>query len=320
MQVYISLGVIALTSIIIYFAGKKFGPASSNLGDRLRLPRSVKGATFDAVSSSMPELMISIFSVLLFHRFELGIGTVAGSALFNLLVIPALCVFAAPITFKASKEIVDRDGLFYIFSTIVLFLLLYMLVWNFFIGLFLFLGYVLYLSLLWRDTVFHKKNIKSVKKIKNSVKLNVFWVISMTSVMGVACYFMVEHAIIFADLMSIHPLLIGFTVIAAATSVPDAVISIVNSKKGDVDDAASNVFGSNIFDIMVGVGVPVMIASAFGPVIINFAHPELVLGLVLSAIITMGIFRMGYYLSNKNAIILILVYLAFITYIICLAC
>ncbi len=74
MTAIISLAIIFFTSIIIHFSGKYFAESSSKVGDYLHLPRSVKGVTFDAVSSSLPELMIALYSVIFFHKFEVGIG------------------------------------------------------------------------------------------------------------------------------------------------------------------------------------------------------------------------------------------------------
>ena len=120
MEGLISFSVIVLTSVLLYFISNRFADASSNIGDYLKLSRSVKGATFDAIAGSMPELLVALFAVIFFKSFEIGIGTIAGSALFNLLVIPGICVLVAPVAFKVSRDVIDRDGLFYIISFVAL--------------------------------------------------------------------------------------------------------------------------------------------------------------------------------------------------------
>ncbi|MBT7474895.1 hypothetical protein HN706_03075, partial [Candidatus Woesearchaeota archaeon] len=62
MGILLSLGIIILTSIVIYFAGNKFAESSSKIGDYFNLPRDVKGATFDAIASSLPELLVALYS------------------------------------------------------------------------------------------------------------------------------------------------------------------------------------------------------------------------------------------------------------------
>lgn len=111
-SIIIDFLVILATMPVIFYAGRWFIESSSNIGDYFRLPRSVKGATFDAVASSFPELMIALFSVIAFGKFEVGVGTIAGSAIFNLLVITGLAVLVAPGVFKVSPPVVRRDSLF----------------------------------------------------------------------------------------------------------------------------------------------------------------------------------------------------------------
>ena len=131
MSILIALGIILLSSIVIYFAGNRFAESSSKIGDYFNLPRDVKGATFDAVASSLPELLVALYSIIFFKQFEVGIGTIAGSALFNLLIIPGICVFAAPVAFKVGKKVLSRDALFYMISVFILVvLLIYFKTWG----------------------------------------------------------------------------------------------------------------------------------------------------------------------------------------------
>lgn len=69
---------IILSSVIIYFAGDYFAEASSNIGDFLGLSRSVKGATFDAISSSLPELLVAIIHYLFSKNLRSGLERLLG--------------------------------------------------------------------------------------------------------------------------------------------------------------------------------------------------------------------------------------------------
>ena len=138
MSISFLVGIIVVSSIVIYLAGIRFAESSSKIGDYFNLPRDVKGATFDAVSSSAPELLVALYSVIFFKQFEVGVGTIAGSALFNLLVIPGLCVLVAPVAFTVSRKVISRDALFYmvaVFSLVVL--LMYFESWGFWTAIFL---------------------------------------------------------------------------------------------------------------------------------------------------------------------------------------
>lgn len=313
MSALLSLFVIMLTSVLIYFIGNKFAEASSDLGDYFKLPRSVKGATFDAIASSLPELMVALFSVIFFKKFEVGIGTIAGSALFNLLIIPGICVLVSPKIFKVSKEVISRDALFYIISVFVLLvLILYFKVWGFLISIILILIYALYL----RKIVVHTKKGKVEKKEVNLLKTIIIFILGIMGI-GVSTYFLTEHAILFSGYLGISPIIIGFTIIAAATSIPDTVISVVNARKGDIDDATSNVFGSNIFDILIGLGLPLLIYSiVVGPVKILFGHLEIIMGLLGATIMLFYFMIEDNSLSKKEGLFLLLLYFLFVIYVI----
>jgi cation:H+ antiporter len=325
MGVLFELGVILVCSIIIYIAGERFAESSSKIGDYLRLPRDVKGATFDAISSSMPELMVALFAVIFFKKFEVGIGTIAGSALFNLLIIPGICVFVAPIAFKVSKKVITRDALFYLIAIFVLIvLLIYFKTWGLGIAITLILIYVFYVRDIVVYTKKHKKRKKSYEtkykrsEIKISKEIIIF--IAMMLLMGIFTYLLTQSSINLSNIFGISPVIIAFTITAAATSIPDTVISVSNARKGDLDDATSNVFGSNTFDILVGLGLPLLIYSLFtGGVEIVFNHLEIILGLLGTTILLLYLFSDDQKLNKKEAAFLLIMYLAFISYVILIA-
>lgn len=318
MAILLSIGIIIFTSIIIWKVGNKFALSSSNIGDYLKLPRSVKGATFDAIASSFPELMVAIFSVISFKQFEVGIGTIAGSALFNLLVIPGIAVLVSPKAFKISKEIFNRDALFYLIAVFALVTaLVYTKVWGLGIPIIFILIYIWYMRDIQKDVKKHRKTkiINDIKK-KINIKKNIITALITMTVMGVTTYFLTEQAIKLSNDLGIHPIIISFTIIAAATSIPDAAVSIANAKRGNLDDATSNVFGSNIFDILIGLSTPLILAYIFtGPVTIVFGQMEIIFGLFGATIISLYFLR-NYKITKKEGIILLLMYFLFVIYVV----
>lgn len=319
MDAIISLMVIILSSIVIYFAGNKFAESSSKIGDYFRLPRDVKGATFDAISSSLPELLVALYSVIFFKQFEVGIGTIAGSALFNLLVIPAVCVFAAPVAFKVSKKVITRDALFYLVSVFTLVvLLIYFKTWGLIISIILILIYLIYVRDIAIHTKRHRKNKKKEKKEEEfNITREIILFISLMVIIGCFTFFLTNSAINFSEAIGVPAVIVAFTIIAAATSVPDTIISVSNAKKGDIDDATSNVFGSNIFDILIGIGLPLLIYSLYkGAVQINFSNLEIILGLLGSTILLLYFFGDDRKISKREGIILLSMYVIFLLYVI----
>lgn len=316
MQGSISFGIIIFVSILLYFISKRFAEASSNIGDYLKLSRSVKGATFDAIAGSLPELLVALFSVIFFKEFEIGIATIAGSALFNLLVIPGICVLVAPVAFKVSRDVINRDGLFYIISVFVLLvLILYFKIWGLLIALILLCLYFIYVREIVVDTKRDKGKIKRPKDIRIGKEL-LMGFLSIIGI-GIVTYFLVKYSIEFANALGVSSIIIAFTIIAAATSIPDTIISVVNARKGNIDDATSNVFGSNIFDIFVGLGLPLLIYSLIvGPVNIVFDQLEIVLGLLGATILSLFYFARGDKFRKSQGWVLLLLYIFFVGYVV----
>ena len=314
------IAIILLTMPVIFFTGQWFISASSNIGDHLRLPRSVKGATFDAIASSFPELMIALFSVIAFSHFEVGVGTIAGSAIFNLLVITGISVLVAPKVFKVSREVVHRDSFFYVVSVLVLLIaLLGFKIWGIAVPLIFLLIYFLYIKKIIHDTKRHHAESKERSKKISLVKETSVAMTTMI-IIGVAAYFLTEHSISLAEGIGISPIIIAFTLMAATTSLPDGVISVMNAKKGNVDDATSNVFGSNSFDILVGIGVPLLIAVLIsGPVQLNFGNIEIIFGLLGSTFLIIYFLTGDYILKKKHGVLLLGIYAAFLIYVVYLA-
>mgnify|MGYP006272839553 CR=1 FL=1 len=323
MSVLLDLTVIVFSSLVIFIAGDRFASASSNIGNYFNMPNSVKGATLDAVSSSSPELMVALFSVIAFGSFEIGVGTIVGSALFNLLFIPALCVFASGRRFNLGKEVIYRDGGFYAISLIFLLLaLIYSETWGIMVAIIFLLGYCAYVCYIVKNTEDFWHTHKQKKKIKKETNLKKEILVGLIGLLliGVSTYFLTGHSEILAEKMNIPSVIIGFTIVAIATSLPDGVISIADSKKGTNDDAISNMLGSNIFNIFVGLSIPLLIAAIqSGPVNIGFNHIEIVIALLIVTFLILYSLHKNDVISKKKATYFLIAFLAFQAYFLYLA-
>ena len=111
----------------------------------------------------------------------------------------------------------------------------------------------------------------------------------------------------------------SFFIAAVASSIPDTILSFYDAKKGQFDDAFSNAFGSNIFDICIGLGLPVFIYTLLnGDILLNndskFSSELLIISLFLLLILSIAIgilFSIGKYNKKKISITLLL-YMLFI--------
>ena len=120
MQFFYYLSLIALSSLVIWRAGDHFSPAAEFIEAHHNVPQSVKAAVIDAIASSFPEFAVAVIAVVVIGRFEVGVATVAGSALYNVLVIPAASGLVAATPLVLSREVIWRDSLFYLLVVTVL--------------------------------------------------------------------------------------------------------------------------------------------------------------------------------------------------------
>ena len=318
------VSLIIFASITIWRAGDFFQPAADYVQEKHKLPESIKAAVIDAIASSFPEFCVAVIAVILLGRAEVGISSIVGSALYNVLIIPAAAGLVAKGPMKIGKEVVWRDSLMY-FGVVILLLvalLAFPNAWGFGVAALFILAYVGYIFWLNIDYRKHKRNLAeednnesvpaeteaSVEEEEES-ELEIRdephawkWVLGMMLVMGLASHILVEASIQLGDLLGIDAVIMGFIVIAAGTSVPDTVLSVLSAKRGNYDAAISNVFGSNIFDICICLSVPILLALVLtGSVTpVNLPQIELVYMLVGATALAIYLFWSDNYTLTKT--------------------
>ncbi|MDP6308690.1 MAG: sodium:calcium antiporter [SAR324 cluster bacterium] len=272
------ISLIMISTIIIWRAGDFFSPAATYIQNKHDIPQSIKAAVIDAIASSFPEFCVAVIAVIMIGRAEVGIASIVGSALYNVLVIPAAAGLVAASPMVISKEVVWRDNIYYLGVTLLLggMLWLFPNEWGAGVAVLFLLAYLGYVFLLHKDFKKAKKQNPDsqehdILEIKTededeleltSEKKAWMWIAGMMIVMGGASHLLVESSLALGDLLGIDGVIMGFVVIAAGTSVPDTALSVISAKKGQYDAAISNVFGSNIFDICICLSIPILLALA----------------------------------------------------------
>lgn len=338
---YGGLILMIVCSLIIAKACDVFEASTEYLGRNLS--DGVKGATLNAIGSSMPELLTTVFFLILATKANLGrdlaasIGGDTGSAIFNSIIIPMVVIWVVIATIagvkgiEVAKKVILRDGLFLIGAEILLLVLLssnYITHWHGWLFTIFYLIYLSYTllsmkkegeeedSMFEADEWFEKFIYKSEKGRTGRSWL---LLVGSTSVIALACAGLVEGCKGMADSMGINPLFIALVLVAAASSVPDTIISLKDAKKGNYDDALSNVLGSNIFDITISMGLPLAIYLMVTGQKIDFqeAGPTLIdirIMLLTVTIVTMAIYYFSKKLNMKHVVMLGVLYMIFILY------
>jgi K+-dependent Na+/Ca+ exchanger-like protein len=302
----------------------------------LRLSSDAAGATLMAVGSSAPELFVALFAVLKPGDHQvIGIGSIVGSAIFNLLVIVGAAAYVKKA--KLTWQPMVRDLLFYTLA--VVFLVFFIRDGQFtIVEACMFLGvYVVYVVAVvyWRRLLpyndmkyveevedIHGEHNKITEPIDKVLRFifpavekyyRVFFI--SIALIAVLSYILVEIAVESAHILHIPESIIALTVLAIGTSIPDLFSSIIVAKQGRGDMAVSNAIGSNIFDILVGLGLPffiVMLISGgvveaggdlFSSSIILFASVILV-----SVLLLLSRWKVGKF----TGVILLVVYLLYL--------
>lgn len=341
---YGGLAVMVICSVIIAKACDVFEAATDYLGRNLN--EGVKGATLNAIGSSMPELLTTVFFLIFAAKTDLGrdlaasIGGDTGSAIFNSIVIPMLVIWVVIATVAGvkgitiSKKVILRDGLFLLGAELLLLVLLsssYITHWHgwaFTIFYLVYLGYTLKSmngSEEEEDSEDENEEPESwfekyqFKSSNGATSRSWLLLLGSTLVIAIACAGLVEGCKGMAVDLTINPLFVALVLVAAASSVPDTIISLKDAKKGNYDDALSNVLGSNIFDITISMGLPLAIFLLVTGQKIDFseAGPTLIdirIMLLLITAITIGVYYFSRKMTMKHVVILGILYSVFILY------
>lgn len=291
-----------------------FVDGAASLAKRLKIPSLIVGLTIVAMGTSAPELAVSISSAMKGSN-GLAVSNVIGSNMFNLLVVLGVCSAIMPIT--VSKEALKRDFPISMGATILFFLFVFNGVlsrWESTILFALIIGYMVM-------TVIAAKHIKYEKEVppKFNPIICALCLIGGAAAIVVGGNLVVDNAKAIAISAGMSDTLVGLTICAVGTSLPELVTSVTASKKGENDMAIGNVVGSNIFNILCILGISGMIK----PIDLTLTKDgseinTLIDGGILIAvcIITFIMCLKGKSLSRKDGVIMVIIYLVYMAYII----
>ena len=246
-----------------------FVEGASKIADRFHIPQIVIGLTIVAFGTSAPEAAISITAALN-NNADITIGNVVGSNIFNVLVILGVTALIRPLIVQ--KSTLKYELPFLIGITIIFGILGIndhqinfvdgIILWILFL---LFLGYLLYQSKHGEPAI---DDIPQADKKDSMPKLILLTIVGMVAI-GVGSDITVDSATYIATALNMSQRLIGLTIVAFGTSLPELITSITAAKKGNSDIAIGNIIGSNIFNILFVVSTtalisPVPFAGQFG--------------------------------------------------------
>ena len=319
----LNIGFIIIGVALVIWGADRLTEGASSLARGMRVPEIVIGLTIVAAGTSAPELFVSLVSALK-GTSDLAVGNVIGSNIFNTLLIVGCSAAVAPIA--VAPNTVKKDIPFAIVASLMFFILCFddmssPHLWGNEItrqdGLILLVGFLAFMFYTFRMAINsgqlklreEELGVEPVKEPRDYSHLwrNLAWI-----VVGLACLIggsnlFVDSATYVAHRFGIRQSIVGLTIVAGGTSLPELATSVVAAYKGRSAIAIGNVIGSNVFNILFILGVTAVI------------HPLRIMGITIVDLMTMLI-SIGlmwlfaitkYYVSRREGWVLILTFMGY---------
>ena len=244
-----------LSLVILYFGAEGLVTGAASMAKRMGLSPLVIGLTIVSIGTSAPELLVSVKAAMN-GQSALSIGNVLGSNFFNVGIILGLSALIYPLSVK--RQLLKLDVPVMILASLLFFVLFL----DFeisrveaFIFVLVLISYFTYML------VTSKKKQGKQTEEENDIRLSKHWTLDILFIgVGLAALvygsdMLVVNAVIIAGRLGMSEAMIGLTIVAAGTSMPELATSVVAAMKKRADIAIGNVVGSNIFNILFILGV-----------------------------------------------------------------
>ena len=283
-----------------------FVDGSAALAGYLKVPSVIIGLTIVAIGTSLPEAAVSI-SAGLAGSNEIAVSNIVGSNIFNTLVVVGASALIRP--FKADSQIVKRDLPVNFVVTIILYLFVIGGMLSRIEGLILLAGIITYITIMVRSAL--KNRVEEEIEPISLSKAALFIALGLAAVVFGGDV-VVDSATAIAKSLGLSETLIGLTIVAIGTSLPELVTSVVASRKGESGLALGNAIGSNIFNILFILGM----SSTLMPIPVVSENITDTLVLIGICVLIYAFARFGEKIGRGKGLTMIAIYIAYTAYII----
>lgn len=251
--------------VLLIKGADSFVDGSSSIAKRFHVPSIIIGLTIVAMGTSLPETAVSV-TASVSNNNALAISNAVGSNIFNLMMVIGVCALLTPVAVQ--RDVVRRDIPFSVFCAILLLVLGYL--GNMTLGhldgalmIVLFAGFIFYMifkALSASKTGDASEEAEDVKIM--SVPRSLIYIVLGGVGIALGGDVVVKSASNIAVTFGMSQTLVGLTIVSVGTSLPELVTSIVAARKNEIDMALGNAIGSNVFNILMVLGI----ASAISPI------------------------------------------------------
>jgi cation:H+ antiporter len=317
----LNIGFIIIGIVLVVWGADRLTEGASSLARGLRVPEIVIGLTIVAAGTSAPELFVSLMSAIK-GTSDLAVGNVIGSNIFNTLLIVGCSAAVAPIA--VAPATVKKDIPCAIGASLMLFILCFddmssPHLWGNEIsrqdGIILLVGFLSFMFYTFRMAISSgqlkwREEELGIERPKEPLKIS--WISLGWIVLGLACLIggsrlFVDGATYMAHRFGIRQSVVGLTIVAGGTSLPELATSVVAAYKGRAALAIGNVIGSNVLNISLVLGIAAVV------------HPMRIMGItivdLMMMLISIGLMWLfaitKYYVSRREGWLLIITFMAY---------
>lgn len=302
--------------IIIIKASDLLVDSASSIAIKLKVPKSLIALTIVAFGTCAPEVGIS-FSSILKHNYSMAVANVVGSCIVNILLIIGLASFLHPIKLRRAttkRELPLLVLITAVFSCVILDDMLIINKPNILsrmdgiVLLILFLTFILYLIGMARA---NKKDVGE-NKVKYGITKSIIYLILSIILIVFSSDLLVENAVIIAENLGVSHKIITMVIIVIGTSLPELVMTIRASKKREYELAIGNIVGTNIFNICIVLGLPVVLFGGIEVVDFNIID---MITVILSSIILYIFSKSERKLSRIEGLSMLIIFVVYYAYV-----
>lgn len=317
---FLSIVEILIGVVLLYFGAEWLVSGGVKIATRLSVPSLIIGLTLVAFGTSAPELAVSIDSALN-GQGDISIGNVAGSNICNIGLILGAAALINPLSVKL--QLFKFDSPVMVLAALGLALFCWFTGgvprWGGVLFLLLFAAYTIVLILLARREKRDADNSVSDEAHILSWR-DSFWFSAVLVIVGLGLLIagakiLVTGAVEIGRLCGLSEAVIGLTIVAIGTSLPELATSVVAAIRGERDIAVGNVVGSNIFNVFAIMGIVPLIS----PVKVTGIGTVDWVVLLLFSVALLPLMRSGFEISRKEGAVLVTGFIGYLIYLICMA-
>ncbi len=278
------------------------------IGERIGISQIILGVTASAIGTSLPEFGSAMIATLSGSP-DIGVGVVIGSNIWNIAGILGISSFVAGVI-TTKREEINRDGLMTLITALILmgFLIIFDEITRI-AGIVLMIAYLIYMWVLIKAQRDNSRNVNEIKKKKSLKKKNIIWLVIGLIGLIAGCRLLVYSGVELARIANIPEILVGLFALGIGTSAPELVVTLTSAMKKLHSLSFGTVLGSNIFNILIGIGIPALFINIpIEPLSVTFDTPVMILVTALLLIIA----RRKMKLTRYAGLLLIIVYIFYI--------